>query len=375
MRVAAVTLLAAIALVLWWLLMPQPAQQPRTESLVELLGGAVEEGFERAVRPRAFRFPRDHGPHPEFRTEWWYFTGHLETAQGRRFGFQLVFFRNALQPDEVTGRSAWRSRQSWMAHFAVTDVRQGRFYAYERLGRGAIGLAGARSEPFEVWLDEWSVAERGDRWVLHAAEEEVSLTLSLLPLRRPVLQGDAGLSQKSAAPGNASYYYSIPRLGADGELTLAGETHRLTGSAWLDREWGTSALGEGQVGWDWFSLQLDDGSDLMFYQLRRKDGSPDPHSAGSLQMPDGKRIRLTRADVILEPLGYWESPKGGRYPVRWRLRIPSQQLVLEVVPLMENQELDLLVRYWEGAVDASGTRAGKAVRGRGYLELAGYSED
>lgn len=375
MRAVIVTLLTIMALMLWWLFIPQAAAPPKANSVVEMLGGEADAGFERAEQPRTFQFPQDHGAHPGFRSEWWYFTGNLETAQMRRFGFQLVFFRNALKPGSVDGESAWRSKQIWMAHFALTDAQSGRFHAYERFSRGAIGLAGARPEPFEVWLDDWSVTQQGDQWVLHAAEKGLSLTLSLVPLRQPVLQGNAGLSQKSAAAGNASYYYSIPRIRAEGEVVVGDQTHRVTGAAWLDREWSTSALGEDQAGWDWFSIQLEDGSDLMFYQLRGKDGTPDPYSSGSLLLPDGELIRLGSEDVKLQPLGYWDSPKGGRYPVRWRLQIPSQGLDLEVTPVLENQELDLLVRYWEGAMDVSGTRTGKAVRGRGYLELAGYSED
>ncbi len=375
MRAVIVTLLTIMALMLWWLFIPQSAAPPKANSVVEMLGGEADAGFERAEQPRTFQFPQDHGAHPGFRSEWWYFTGNLETAQMRRFGFQLVFFRNALKPGSVDGESAWRSKQIWMAHFALTDAQSGRFHAYERFSRGAIGLAGARPEPFEVWLDDWSVMQQGDQWVLHAAEKGLSLTLSLVPLRQPVLQGNAGLSQKSAAAGNASYYYSIPRIRAEGEVVVGDQTHRVTGAAWLDREWSTSALGEDQAGWDWFSIQLEDGSDLMFYQLRGKDGTPDPYSSGSLLLPNGELIRLGSEDVKLQPLGYWDSPKGGRYPVRWRLQIPSQGLDLEVTPVLENQELDLLVRYWEGAMDVSGTRTGKAVRGRGYLELAGYSED
>ncbi len=375
MRAVIATVLIIMVLMLWWLFIPQPAEPPKANSVVDMLGGEADAGFERAEQPRTFRFPQDHGAHPGFRSEWWYFTGNLETAQMRRFGFQLVFFRNALKPGEVDGESAWRSKQIWMAHFALTDVQSGRFHAYERFSRGAIGLAGAQPEPFAVWLDDWSVRQQDGQWILHAAEKGLSLTLSLVPLRQPVLQGDAGLSQKSAAAGNASYYYSIPRIRAEGEVMVGDQTHRVTGGVWLDREWSTSALGEDQAGWDWFSIQLEDGSDLMFYQLRGKDGRADPHSSGSLLLPDGELIRLGAEDVKLQPLGYWDSPKGGRYPVHWRLQIPSQGLDLEVAPVLKNQELDLLVRYWEGAMDISGTHAGKAVRGQGYLELAGYSED
>ncbi len=375
MRAVIVAFLSIFALTLGWLLLPQSAEKNVSTNVADLLGGVVDAGFERAVQPRSFLFPQDHAAHPGFRSEWWYFTGNLETVEKRRFGFQLVFFRNALKPGEAEGKSLWRSNQSWMAHFALTDAQGEQFHAFERFSRGAMGLAGAQLEPFKVWLDDWSVTEQDGQWVLQAAEVDLSLTLSLISLRPPVLQGEAGLSQKSAAAGNASYYYSIPRLAAEGQVVIEGGKHAVAGMAWLDREWSTSALGEEQAGWDWFSLQLDDGSDLMYYQLRRKDGSPDPHSAGSLVLPDGEVIRLGSKEVRLQPLAYWDSPKGGRYPVRWQLHIPSQKLKLEVAPVLENQELDLLVRYWEGAVDVSGTRTGRAVRGRGYLELAGYAVD
>ncbi len=374
MRALLTALLLIAPLMGWWLHSRQPPEATESFSVGEALGGIPDQGFKRATEPREFRFPQDHGPHPGFRNEWWYFTGNLCTEEGRRFGFQLVFFRTALMPGKVQGDSPWRTHHVWMAHFALTDAEAERFYAFERFSREAIGLAGAQAEPFAVWLHDWSIEEQDGRWLLTAAEAGLSLTLELTPLRPPLLQGDAGLSQKSAEPGNASYYYSIPRWQAEGEISLNGQQHRVEGQAWLDREWSTSALGEEQSGWDWFSLQLDDGSELMYYRLRRRDGSTDPHSAGSWSRPDGTLIKLGPDDVRLEVTEWWNSPKGGRYPLRWRLRIPAHQLDLRITPVMENQELDLLVRYWEGAMDVSGTRDGKPVQGVGYLELTGYAE-
>ncbi len=374
MRPLALAVLLIAGLLAWWLFSPRTPPPSDAPGIGDILGGAPEEGFERALAPRPFRFPADHGAHPGFRNEWWYFTGNLQTDRGRRFGFQLVFFRNALAPGKADGQSPWRTHQTWMAHFALTDPGAGRFHAFERLSRGAAGLAGARPDPLEIWLDDWFLKEKDGRWRLYAKEKGFSLSLSLSPRRRPVPQGEAGLSRKSAAPGNASYYYSVPRLRAQGRITLDGRAHRVSGLAWLDREWGTSALADDQAGWDWFALQLDNGADLMFYRLRRKDGGPDPHSAGSWMTADGRVTRLGANDVRLKVLEYWSSPRGGRYPVRWRLRIPSLDVDLKVAPVMDNQELDLLVRYWEGAVDVAGVQAGKPVRGRGYLELAGYGD-
>jgi len=358
----------------WWLFGRQAAVPVAPLDLGEVLGGTADAGFERATAARSFRFPEDHGAHPGFRNEWWYFTGNLEATDRRRFGFQLVFFRNALAPGKVAGGSPWRSHQSWMAHFALTDADDNEFHAFERFSRGAIGLAGAQSRPFSVWLDDWSVIEVDGRWQLQAREGEIAISLSLLPQRSPVLQGQAGLSQKSADPGNASYYYSIPRLSAEGEISLGEQRYPVRGLAWLDREWSTSALGQDQAGWDWFSLQLSDGSDLMFYRLRKKDGTVDPYSAGSFVQKDGILTRLGPEGIKLDVVRYWQSPKGGRYPIHWRLNIPSLQLELEVTPVMENQELDLYVRYWEGAVDVAGQRNGLPIQGRGYLELAGYAD-
>lgn len=339
------------------------------------LGGDGGDGYLRALSPRAFHFPGDHAAHTGFRTEWWYVTGNLDAAGGRRFGFQWTLFRVALRPDEPSsGASAWRARHLWMGHFAITDVAGGRHRSYERFSREALGLAGVEGNPPRLWLEDWSLDFAGDQWLLAAETGEVGLNLALRPLGPAVLQGDGGLSQKSSQPGNASYYYSFPRLRADGRLRLDGADYAVSGLAWLDREWSTSALGPEQQGWDWFSLQLDDGSDLMYYRLRRGDGASDRHSAGTLRSADGVVHRLGAQDVELEPLSTWTSPQGRRYPIGWRLRVPAQALDLRVEALLEDQEMRHRVSYWEGAVQVSGQRAGQSIQGRGYLELAGYAK-
>jgi predicted secreted hydrolase len=334
-------------------------------------------GFARARAPRSFSFPQDHGPHPDYRTEWWYFTGNLETPQGRHFGYELTMFRIGLAPKAPERASRWAANEVYLAHFAVTDVAGQSFRAFERLTRGALGLAGASATPFRVWVEDWSAEGRAtDALSVHlrAAEEGAGIDLLLESTKPPVLQGDGGLSQKSAEPGNASYYYSMTRMPTSGTLRVGAQTFQVQGLSWMDREWGTSALSPEQAGWDWFALQLSDGRDLMFYRLRRRDGSVDPFSAGSLVGTDGRAIKLARGDVHIEVLDQWASPDGVRYPSRWRLSVPKEGLELDIRPLVPNQELRLSVRYWEGAVGVRGRSRGSPIQGSGYVELAGYGD-
>ena len=346
----------------WSFACREPERLPQASlSVASALRGENTAGYARATEPREFRFPEDHGPHPEFRTEWWYYTGNLSTQEGRRFGFQLTFFRSALAPDMPERSSEWATRQAYLAHFTISDIDGERFHSFERWSRGALGLAGSQGAPFRVWLKDWSA--EGNR--LRAAEKGVALDLNIQPGKPPVLQGDRGLSQKSSEPGNASYYYSLTRMPASGTIRLGQERFEVSGLAWMDREWSTSSLGRDQVGWDWFALQLEDGRDLMLYQLRRTDGSADAMSNGTLVGPDGESRHLGLADFDLEVLDRWKG-----YPAGWRLRIPSEKIDLTIEPLLADQELDVSFRYWEGAVRIEGTS-----RGRGYVELTGYNED
>jgi predicted secreted hydrolase len=345
------------------------------------LGSGDLAGFARATASRPFSFPADLGPHPEFRTEWWYYTGNLETAAGRHFGFQLTFFRTALAPPgaRVAERaSAWAASQLYLAHFAVTDTAGRRFHAWSRLGREALGLAGARPGPFRVWLEDWSAesaAPDGLPVRLRAAEGDVAIDLVLTSEKPVALQGDRGLSRKGPEPGNASYYYSRSRMSARGTVRAGGEPLPVTGLAWMDREWSTSALGADLVGWDWLALQLDDGRDVMVYRLRRRDGTADAYSAGALIASDGATRPLAAGDVTLDALAHWRSPRSRvRYPSRWRLVVPGAALALEITPRLADQELIVGTRYWEGAVRVEGTAAGRPIGGRGYVELVGYGE-
>jgi len=344
-------------------------------SVSQALGGVPQAGFARALEPRPLRFPADHGPHEAFKSEWWYYTGNLATREGRRFGFQLTFFRLGLAPDAPPRRSRWGTDQAYMAHFAITDVAGRRFFSAERFSRAALGLAGAGGEPLAVWLEDWSARVTGTDPLavrLKAADRDRSLDLELKALQPVVLNGERGLSRKGPQPGNASYYYSIPRLASRGTVVIGGERFEVSGISWLDREWSTSALSGEQAGWDWFALQLDDGRDLMYYQLRKKDGTPDPFSAGTLVAADGRAKPLGPDRVRLAPTAWWTSPQSGtRYPSRWRLSVPGEGIDLEVVPRLADQELSLSFRYWEGAVALTGAGTGQTV-GTGYLEMTGY---
>jgi predicted secreted hydrolase len=336
-------------------------------------------GFAQALAPHSFTFPRDHGPHEEFRQEWWYFTGNLRSADGARFGFELTFFRFALTPPgrAAAGPSAWRARELYLAHFAITDVARTRFRAAQKLSRGALGLAGAESPPLQVWIDDWRLrapADPAGAWQLHARQKGYELELQMTPQGAPVLNGPGGLSVKADAPGAASYYYSIPRLRVTGQLQRDGTPQAVTGEAWLDREWGSGALGAQQVGWDWFGLQLGDGSALMFYALRRTDGSLDAHSAGTYTDPQGVSHALAAQAVRITDTAHWRSADGVRYPSAWRIAVPQLALAAEITPVLADQELHTTPRYWEGAVDVHGTRAGQALEGQGYVELVGYAE-
>ena len=356
------------------------APQPSANTGLRYLRAQDDPRFAKANEPRPLAFPTDHGSHPQFRTEWWYFTGNLKSTDGDLYGFELTFFRVGLQSPDAGSprRSAWAKNQVWMAHLAVTDATRHRFVARERIAREALDLAGAEQAPIRVWVKGWSATRADDsgheRWRLGARDGDLGLRLNLATDEAPVLNGEGGLDRKGPEPGNASYYYSLPRLTTTGVLEIDGREIAVQGSAWMDREWSTSALGDDVAGWDWLGLRLSDGGSLMFYRLRAHDGTADEFSGGTLVDGAGRRRRLGRDDVELSPIGYWTSPvHGTRYPIAWRLKVPSAQLALEIRPYLPNQELNLSVRYWEGAVNGTGTGPdGARVTADGYLELTGY---
>ena len=351
-------------------------QETVSSGRLDILREVPEDGFLRAITVRPFVFPADHGPHPGFRHEWWYATGNLDGPDGKQFGYELTFFRLALTPETDKEHkkegSLWKTPLAFAAHFAITNVEENDFQFFHRYSRGDGRLSGANRN--RVWLDDWFLKRIDTGWVLEAGEDDVSLKLNLIEEKPPILNGEQGLSRKSSTPGNATYYYTMPRLTSGGSLRLGDETFSVNGLTWLDREWGTSALSAKQKGWDWYALHLSDGSDLMFYHLRNIDGDRHPFSAGSWINVEGKKTNLNAENVEIEVLDYWESPLGGRYPSGWRIRYADKGIDITVTPMVKNQELDTLPRYWEGAVAITGSRNENPISGRGYVELTGYSE-
>lgn len=349
----------------------------------EALGGDATEGFRRAEAPRAFEFPRDHGPHPGFRNEWWYLTGNLDGPDGARFGFHITFFRVGLAP-ALGGHAEWQasdwaSPDLWMVHTAVVDPQADHHASQERFVRDGAGLAGATRPVGRVWAEDWELKGLdGETWELQFSVQDYALDLELTSRRAPVLQGEAGLSQKGPEPGNASYYYSVPRMAVDGRIRRGEDgTVPVSGQAWLDREWSTSALAEDQAGWDWFALQFEDGLDVMYYQLRRTDGEAHALSKGRWMPAEAEDVALEPEHIRLEPTRFATQPSGNRYPVEWSMRIQppggyaSREFVVRAI--RDNQEMDTVIRYWEGAVDIldpDGT-----VTGRGFVELTGYDRE
>lgn len=337
-----------------------------------------EDGFRLAVPPYAFTFPQDHAAHPSFRIEWWYYTGHLR-AGGRRFGYELTFFRVALPP-AAPGGSAWRARHLIFRHMALTDERGRRFLDDERSERQALDLAGADSTRYLVWIGDDHVGLESDRLThrLYSRSESFTLDLRAVPRKPPVIHGAGGVSQKSAGVGNASHYYSLTRLETSGRLVLDGDTLAVEGMSWMDHEFSSDRMRGTHTGWDWFSLQLADGRDLMLYRLRQRDGGIEPLSSGTVVEADGRTRTLRLADFDIRATGSWTSPRtGGRYPSGWVIRVPGERLEVRLEPVLADQELFVRgmggIAYWEGAVRVTGTADGRPVTGDGYVELTGYA--
>jgi predicted secreted hydrolase len=374
-RGALVLVLALGAGWIWLRAHPRPAAD-RAPSL-ELAPATPGPPFARATAPRDFQLPLDHGPHFDYETEWWYYTGNLGAEDGRLFGFQLTYFRRGLSPGSPPSGPGLRTNQIYFAHLALTDVGGRRHVFFERWSRGAAGLAGATGEPFRVWLEDWradGAAADGSSVRLRAKDGVIGLDLELAATKPLVRHGDRGLSRKSAEPGNASYYVGYTRMTAAGQVAVAGPPVAVRGTAWFDHEWSTSALGKGAIGWDWFSLQLADERELMFFEIRREDGAVEPVSGGTLVEKDGQTQRLGASEVAIEVLDRWTSPDSGAvYPVRWRIVSRVAGLDLEVDRRLDAQELRTSFTYWEGAVSLRGTSRGRPVLGTGYVEMTGYA--
>jgi predicted secreted hydrolase len=357
-----------------------PERQVATARVVEALS-RTEGGFAQATTPRPFDFPLDHGPHPDYRTEWWYYTGNLTDEQGRRYGYQLTFFRSALSAEMPPRQSDLATNQLYMAHFAVTSAAANRHLSFERFSRGAGGLAGAQGEPaFAVWLEDWAVRQTSPglyELSAHAdhADGQVALKLNFTESQPPMLHGDAGLSQKGPEPGNANYYYSLAQMRSSGEVTFAGQTVAVTGVSWMDHEFGTSFLSGDSKGWDWFAVQLDNGMALMFGEFHNGLGSARSVYGGTLAYPNGRQFKLEDPDFDLDVLGQWTSPHSGiTYPAGWRVHFPAHGIDLTITPLIADQEMAVSFLYYEGATQVRAVVNGRPVDGVGYVELTGYGD-
>ncbi len=336
----------------------------------------AQSAWKNASPDHRFEFPRDHASHPDSKIEWWYYTGNVATSTGRRFGYQVTFFRVGVDHTPANP-SKWAVRDIFMAHLAVSDPDGRRYRFDERLSRGGPGLSGAATDRYRVWNDDWSAGLDADgRHAIRARSREAAVEFTLDEGKKPALNGVSGFSQKGAQPGNASNYYSLTRMPTRGTITIDGERFAVTGESWMDHEFGTSFLEPEQQGWDWLSIQLDDRRELMLYQLRRADGSRDPRSSGTLVEADGRTRHLTAADFTLATTGArFTAPSGATYPVGWTIGIPGEGLTLTVSTPLANQELLTLgagVAYWEGMVQLAGSARGRPVTGRGYLEMTGY---
>ena len=356
-----------------------------------MLGAAVEAGSAdrapgaaRVVPGYTFEFPRDHFAHPAFDSEWWYYTGNLRAANGRHFGFELTFFRKT----RATGareRSAWDLDQVWLTHFAITDSREERFFADERVNRAGPGIAGSDLEARRIWNGNWSIAwGPGDEdrpvQTLVAMNRETALRLTLEPRKPAVVHGRGGVSRKVTGDRQAvSHYLSFTRMAATGTIAVGGEVFPVAGLAWMDHEFFADYPMEDKVGWDWLSIQLEDGVDLMLFGIRDAGGRHGPDTSGTLVDAGGGAHPVGMGGAVLRPGRRWRSgATGAEYPVEWEVEVPAFGLRLDVRSRIDGQEVlvegGLLPAYWEGAVVVSGVRQGRPVAGAGYLEMTGYAE-
>lgn len=368
--------LLGIAILIFMILPGKP------EVLAEVANASTSE-FVPASPGYPYFFPRDHGSHEQFQTEWWYFTGHLFTTDGRRFGYELTFFRRGIDSSDVRNNpSAWAMRYLYFAHFALTDEADDQFQFAEKLSRAGINKAGSQAGRLDVWIDRWSVkavAPDHRQFQLQAQTEGFAIDLTVESRKPPVIHGMNGVSRKGQHPDHTSHYYSLTRLLTSGFVVVDGIRMAVTGMSWMDHEFGSADLAEGLVGWDWFSLQLENDHEIMAYGLRRADGTFDPSSSGTLVRPNGSTTTLSFEEIRVRALRQWTSTvSGGRYPNQWSFSIPSEEIELKISPRMTHQELvtrrSTNVTYWEGSVGVTGLWKGREIHGQGYVELTGYAE-
>jgi predicted secreted hydrolase len=340
----------------------------------------IEEAtWKLATSPREWVFPRDFGAHPEYRIEWWYFTGNLTGPEGQRLGYQLTFFRAGVHFYPSSPRNPWSIRDMYLAHFTISDIERGRFLFEEKMSRSGPGLAGSSTDRMNVWLHSWAARMEGDQIFLEAQEGDMGIRLTLRPGKPLVFHGREGLSPKGEEAGQASFYTSFCDLATSGTIQVSKDrSFPVKGQSWFDHEFGSNMLSDKQSGWDWFSLHLTDGRELMIYMLRRQDGSFERVSGGTIVEPDGQSQILGMLQIDLNVLSEWKSPRsGGMYPGSWRISIPEAAIDVTLAPLIPDQELisSLLpgLMYWEGATGGGGLSRNERVECWGYTELTGYA--
>jgi predicted secreted hydrolase len=353
----------------------------RLACLVAVLLGLSQPAaqYRTALPGYRYEFPRDNFNHPDYQTEWWYYTGNLKSADGHRFGFELTFFRQGVDrdPAKVT---TWDVRDLYLAHLALSDLDGKHFYHAERTNRAGPGIAGVDEVAGRIWNGNWQVQWRGNEQELRAISDGFEVRFTLRLERPPVANGEDGVSQKGEGPGRASHYISLTRIAVSGRVELAGRDFAVAGLAWMDHEFFTHQLEPEQVGWDWLSLQLEDKTELMLFHIRRKDGSIDSHSAGTFVDAEGKSMHLRAEEFSLRPVDeIWTSPvTHAAYPIHWKIVVPRLGIELEITTPLPSQELTgntkLTPRYWEGAITLAGRRDHSSVGGTGYLEMTGYDQ-
>jgi len=342
-----------------------------------LIFNPLSAQYRSALPGYRFGFPRDYFNHPDFQTEWWYYTGNLKSANGHHYGFELTFFRQAVSRDPAQS-ATWDVRDLYLAHLGLSDLDGQHFYHAERINRAGPGIAGVSQSSARIWNGNWQIEWQGVDQHLQAIDPRFQFHLTLRPEKPPVIHGENSVSQKSPGPGHASYYFSLTRLAATGQLDLNGEQFAVSGLAWMDHEFFTHQLDSSQVGWDWLSLQLEDNTELMLFRIRRKDGSLDPFSAGTYVDGQGNSTHLLASDFILQPLAEtWKSPATQAvYPIAWKIRIPRLGIEVDARTPLAAQELSgnagLVPTYWEGAITLAGQRGKLPLSGVGYLEMTGY---
>ena len=353
-------------------------EKPPAINPVSFLSQVSEDvsGYTEAASGYKFEFPKDHGAHNAYRNEWWYVTGTLYDENENRYGFQLTIFRSSINQQLNELQTNWSVRNVYMGHFAITDGQKEQFHQHEIFSRDSLNLAGSSSTGLDVWIGNWFIkgeATAENPILVRGEAGGFSLDLKLISSKPIVLQGDEGFSMKSSDGGAASHYYSMTRLHAEGNLRIDGRDNAVEGTAWMDREWSSNSLGRDHAGWDWFALHLSDGSDLMYYRMRLTNGEEDTTSGGIFVSELGEVVKLKQQEFLLQVVDYWSSPQDGpRYPAGWILQVPSLDIDLTIAPLLPDQELQGVFRYWEGAVSCSESLSVNGSDCTGYVELTGY---